>query len=192
MIFLLRLWLGLVALVMFLLLFSHSDKAAAYTHPSTSTTKTPTKTPSKTSSTTYSSDLVSRGKYLIQVGGCNDCHTMGYAESGGTLPESEWLTGTPMGFNGPWGTSYAINLRTMVDRMEQSEWVEHVKTAQALPPMPWFNLHAMTREDLSAMYAFIKTLGPKGEEAPAPVGPGVTPSTPYIEFMPKFPSGGTK
>lgn len=177
--FLLRLFLGMIALALFLLLFSHSDKAAASNF-------------SSTNSKTYSKDLLARGKYLVQVGGCNDCHTMGYAESAGTLPESEWLTGTPMGFNGPWGTSYAINLRTMVARMGEEEWIDQVKTAQALPPMPWFTLHAMTREDLRAMYAFIHELGPKGEETPGPLSPGVTPTTPYIEFVPKFPNGGTK
>jgi hypothetical protein len=117
---------------------------------------------------------------------------MGYAEVGGNIPESEWLTGGPMGFSGPWGVSYPINLRNMVSRMEQHEWVAQVGTAQALPPMPWFNLHAMTKADLGAMYAFIRSLGPKGEDAPSPLSPGVTPTTPYIEFFPKFPSGGTK
>lgn len=177
--FLLRLWLGLVALALFLLMLNTSSATSS-------------ETGSTTSSKTYSPDLLARGKYLIQVGGCNDCHTMGFAEAGGQVPESEWLVGGPMGFLGPWGTSYPINLRNMVDRMEESEWVEQVKTAQALPPMPWFVLHAMTREDLSAMYAFIKHLGPKGEEAPAPLSPGVTPTTPYFDFAPKFPQGGTK
>jgi mono/diheme cytochrome c family protein len=36
---------------------------------------------------------VKRGRYLIQVGGCNDCHTPAYPEKGGKVPEAQWLTG---------------------------------------------------------------------------------------------------
>lgn len=32
-----------------------------------------------------------RGKYLIVIGGCNDCHTAGFAPSGGVTPEAQWL-----------------------------------------------------------------------------------------------------
>lgn len=43
-----------------------------------------------------------RGKYLVLIGGCNDCHTPGFIESDGKGPaESEWLTGSPVGFRGP-------------------------------------------------------------------------------------------
>ncbi|MEJ2396973.1 MAG: cytochrome C, partial [Gammaproteobacteria bacterium] len=31
--------------------------------------------------------LLERGRYLVRIGGCNDCHTAGYAESGGKTPE---------------------------------------------------------------------------------------------------------
>jgi mono/diheme cytochrome c family protein len=30
-----------------------------------------------------------RGKYLIVIGGCNDCHTSGYAPSGGATPKPD-------------------------------------------------------------------------------------------------------
>ncbi|HXZ44261.1 MAG TPA: hypothetical protein VEH53_05485 [archaeon] len=30
-------------------------------------------------------------KYLVMISGCNDCHTAGYAPSGGKVPEREWL-----------------------------------------------------------------------------------------------------
>src|SRR5882672_998171 len=53
-----------------------------------------------------SSKLRERGSYLAVIAGCNDCHTPGYAESGGKVPESQWLTGTLLGWSGPWGTTY--------------------------------------------------------------------------------------
>lgn len=43
----------------------------------------------------------SRGKYLIEIGGCNDCHTAGFAPSGGMTPESQWLLGDSLGYRLP-------------------------------------------------------------------------------------------
>ena len=57
------------------------------------------------------SDAAARGRYLIAIAGCNDCHTPGFAMNGGTTPEQAWLTGDPLGWQGPWGTTYAPNLR---------------------------------------------------------------------------------
>src|SRR5215212_12212744 len=54
---------------------------------------------------------VERGRYLVKVAGCNDCHTAGYAMAGGKVPESQWLMGDHLGWRGPWGTTYAVNLR---------------------------------------------------------------------------------
>ena len=132
---------------------------------------------------------VKRGRYVTLIGGCNDCHTPTFEQVAGAVPDSAWLTGSSMGFRGPWGTSYPVNLRSMVQRMSEKEWVNFVSTYEALPPMPWWALHAMDREDLSAVYQFVKSLGPAGEEAPAPLPPDVEPTTPYISFMPVFPVG---
>jgi mono/diheme cytochrome c family protein len=44
---------------------------------------------------------IERGRYLVSISGCNDCHTGGYAETGGKTPEADWLTGVPVGFSGP-------------------------------------------------------------------------------------------
>jgi hypothetical protein len=53
-----------------------------------------------------------------------------------------------------------------------------------LPPMPWFNLVAMSDGDLQSIYRYIASLGPAGADAPAYVAPGQTPKTPYIVFVP--------
>jgi hypothetical protein len=46
-----------------------------------------------------------RGKYLVQIAGCNDCHTAGYAQTNGKVDERQWLTGDKLGWRGPWGTT---------------------------------------------------------------------------------------
>src|SRR5438309_1088916 len=33
---------------------------------------------------------VQAGRYLVIVGGCNDCHTPGFAATGGKIPETLW------------------------------------------------------------------------------------------------------
>jgi mono/diheme cytochrome c family protein len=127
---------------------------------------------------------IERGRYLVTVGGCNDCHTAGYAEHAGQVPESEWLTGVPVGFQGPWGTTYPANLRHVVHSMTEAEWIAHARQ-ERLPPMPWFNLRRMTDADLSAMYLYIRSLGDSGAPMPAYVAPGGHVDTPYIVFVPQ-------
>jgi mono/diheme cytochrome c family protein len=131
------------------------------------------------------------GKYIVTIAGCNDCHTPGGFE--GKLPEeSEWLTGTPLGFNGPWGTTYAANLRLKLQSYPTEQmWVEAMKKRTDKPPMPWGSLHNMTDANLGAVYAYIRGLGPKGVPTPDAVPPGVEPKGPYIVFAPPT-IGGSK
>jgi mono/diheme cytochrome c family protein len=129
-------------------------------------------------------EQVARGRYLVTIGGCNDCHTPGYMEKGPTVPEKEWLTGVPVGFQGPWGTTYAANLRLTAQRMTSAQWVAYARQ-QRLPPMPWFNVAKMTDTDLQAVYAYIRSLGEPGQPAPAYVAPGGKVSTPYFVFVPQ-------
>jgi len=128
--------------------------------------------------------MIERGRYVARTAGCNDCHTPGYPESGGKLPQQQWLIGSPVGFQGPWGTSYPSNLRIVVQGMTEAQWVERARQPMR-PPMPWFSLRDMTDADLIALYRFIRSLGPAGAPAPIAAAPGVPVSTPYFEFVPK-------
>lgn len=129
-------------------------------------------------------ELIERGRYITQIGGCNDCHTPGYPESGGEMPEHEWLTGSPLGWHGPWGTTYATNLRLYFQDVTEDQWVERARNLKARPPMPWFSLRDMKEQDLRAMYQFIRSLGPQGEPAPDYLPPGKEPPMPYVQFPP--------
>ncbi|OYY93673.1 MAG: hypothetical protein B7Y41_10520 [Hydrogenophilales bacterium 28-61-23] len=128
--------------------------------------------------------VIERGKYLTQIGGCNDCHTQGYPEAAGKIPATQWLTGSQVGFQGPWGTSYPTNLRLYMRDLSEAQWLIRARQPM-LPPMPWFNLRDMNDKDLVAMYRFIRSLGPAGQAAPVAMGPGETVTTPYFEFVPK-------
>ncbi len=127
-------------------------------------------------------DLIARGRYLVKVAGCNDCHTPGYLLADGDAPVEQWLTGDAFGWRGPWGTTYGANLRLFMDALSEEEWVETARTLQRRPPMPWFNLNAMADEDLRAIYQFTRSLGDPGDPAPDYVPPDEEPETPYALF----------
>ena len=135
-----------------------------------------------TAAETKASPQVQRGRYLVRVTGCNDCHTPGYAQSGGQVDEKLWLTGDALGWKGPWGTTYATNLRLFLDKLSEPQWLVHARTMQPRPPMPWYSMRAMSDEDLRAIYAFVKTLGPAGAAAPAYVPPGKPVEGPVVQF----------
>lgn len=128
-----------------------------------------------------SSAAVERGRYLVKVAGCNDCHTPGYAHSGGAVPESQWLIGDALGWEGPWGTTYPINLRLFMKDLSPEQWLQ-VARAPARPPMPWFALRDMTDEDVLAIYAYVRSLGPAGAPAPEYLPPGQKAHGPVVKF----------
>ena len=140
--------------------------------------------PARTATVGSADARVARGQYLVRVGGCHDCHTEGYAEAGGKAPAARWLTGSSVGFQGPWGVSYPTNLRLSLQNMTESQWLVYARVPR-LPPMPWFNLRDMSDEDLRAVYAFIRAIGPTGRPSPAAVAPDGVVTTPFIRFVPQ-------
>lgn len=127
------------------------------------------------------SEEAARGRYLVQITGCNDCHTPGYAQSGGKVDESLWLTGDELGWKGPWGTTYASNLRLLAKGMTADQFMKLARSPLR-PPMPWFNLRDMRDKDVKAIYAYLKHLGPAGKPAPAYVHPDKKPKGPFVQF----------
>ena len=80
--------------------------------------------------------LVERGRYLVTITGCNDCHTAGYAQSEGNVPEEQWLTGDRLGFRGPWGTTYPPNLRLYMQDLTEEQWVARARELGRVPRCP--------------------------------------------------------
>jgi mono/diheme cytochrome c family protein len=136
----------------------------------------------KRASDTNLPDPVERGRYLVKIAGCNDCHTAGYAISAGKVDEKLWLTGDALGWRGPWGTTYASNLRLLVQNMTADQFVAHARSDQRRPPMPWFNVRDMKDDDVKAVHAYLRHLGPAGKPAPAYLPPGQDPKGPFILF----------
>lgn len=134
--------------------------------------------------------LVEHGRYIVRIAGCNDCHTAGYALAEGKIDEKAWLMGDSVGWQGPWGTTYAPNLRLYMQRLTEDQWVEAARALQSRPPMPFFSLNIMNERDLRAIYQFTRSLGEPGQPAPAYLPPGEAPPLPVVEFrLPPPPAG---
>jgi mono/diheme cytochrome c family protein len=123
---------------------------------------------------------IERGKYVVLIGGCNDCHTAGYGDAGGQAPESARLLGDTLGYRGPWGTTYPTNLRLSIGSKTEDQWMKYAKNLMTRPPMPWFNIRGMTDADLRAVYQYVKSLGVAGKPSPPFVPPSKEPKPPFI------------
>ncbi len=137
-------------------------------------------------------DRVARGKYLVNMIGCNDCHTPGTFYGSPDL--SRFLAGSEMGWAGPWGTVYAANLtsdsETGLGKWSEVEIAKALRTGnrpdgrQLAPIMPWMNFANMTTTDAMSVAAYLKSLPAVKHAVPAPVPPGVTPTGPVLSFPP--------
>lgn len=124
-------------------------------------------------------DPIARGRYLIVVGHCNNCHTPGYVAAEGKVAEEKWLVGNRLGYRSPVGTTYPTNLRLYVQDMTEETWLVIARNKRMRPPMPFWSLRDTTDDDLRAMFRFIRKLGPAGQPAPAFLPPEQAPPQPY-------------
>jgi mono/diheme cytochrome c family protein len=102
------------------------------------------------------------------------------------LKPGGWINMAPdvTAFVGPWGISYAANLTpdsaTGIGAWTEEVFIKTLRTGKhlgmdngrpILPPMPWNYVSQMTDEDLSAVYAYLKSLPAISNRVPAPVPP---------------------
>jgi len=131
---------------------------------------------------------VAAGEYLMVVASCHDCHTAGWTENKGNVPKDALLAGNPVGYYGPWGTTYAKNLRQIADRQSEDHWVEVMRTGDGGDgklPMPWHDAAKFSDKDLRALYQYTKSLGPQPLRLPRGTKPGVKPAGAYIDLTTK-------
>jgi mono/diheme cytochrome c family protein len=126
---------------------------------------------------------IKHGAFLVGFGNCNDCHTPGWAENGGQAPKDMLLTGGGTNFQGPWGTTYAPNLRLLVQTLTAKQWIAKLRTLKARPAMPYWTFRYLSDKDLTDMYAYIHALGPAGKPAHDWVPPGQEAPAPYLKLV---------
>ncbi len=136
---------------------------------------------------------IERGKYLVAIAGCGDCHTAGHLI--GRPDQSRALAGSDVGFAIP-GVGVFVGPNLTSDRATGlGDWTEaQIVTAIAggvrpdgrmlAPVMPWRALQALSREDGLAIAAYLKSLPPIGNKVPGPFGPHDAPSVLVMTVLP--------
>lgn len=83
---------------------------------------------------------------------------------------------------GPWGVSFAANITpdklTGIGSWTADQFIKTMRTGMhlgagrpILPPMPWFDLNALTDADLRAIFAYLQSIKPVYNLVPPPVPP---------------------
>ena len=134
-----------------------------------------------------------RGKYLVTISGCNDCHTPGYFFD---IPDmARFLSGSEVGFEVPsLGVFHGPNLTPDPDTGLGKWSMDQIATAitkgerpdgRVLAPiMPWHAFANLTREDARAIVAFLKSLPPIKNKVPGPFGPSEKPTSFIMKIVP--------
>jgi mono/diheme cytochrome c family protein len=127
---------------------------------------------------------VDRGKYLVTIGGCSDCHTPGTFV--GHPDMKRFLGGSDVGFALPNGVFVGRNLtpdrETGLGTWSDEQIIKAMTTGQRpdgrmlAPIMPWPALSQLTPSDAQAIVAFLRSIQPINNKVPGPFGPADTPS----------------
>lgn len=135
-------------------------------------------------------EKIARGHRIVYTSGCVDCHTPGTFY--GAPDTTRMLSGSELGWQGPWGVSYPRNLTpdmaTGIGAWTEEQIVTAVRTGHRpdgsvlLPPMPWQAYSFLTDEDAHALAAYLKSLPPIEHKAPDRLPPGVKPTGPVLVF----------
>ena len=150
-----------------------------------------------------SDSQVERGRYLVGITGCHDCHSPKVAGTMKPVPET-MLSGRPQttkvpsatpgevhasedltAWTGGWGQSVASNLTPdpatgIGMRYTEAKFVQTMRTGKkpegvaVMPPMPVDVYVNMKDDDLKAIYAYLRTLKPIRNAVRA----GLTPPAP--------------
>lgn len=163
------------------------------------------KTVSSGQYTAQDQGIIEKGRYLVEIMGCADCHAPKKMTAQGPIPDpdlglsghpakipmgkvvktQDWVLFHPMNTIavGPWGASFSANLTpdaTGIGSWSEEQFIiamtegksKGIRTARPLlPPMPWQNYVHMKKEDLSAIFAYLKSCKPIENLVPQPISP---------------------
>ncbi|WP_029351475.1 c-type cytochrome [Bosea sp. 117] len=132
---------------------------------------------------------VQRGEYLVHIMDCTGCHTPGALA--GKPDASRFLAGSNIGFGIPdLGVFYPPNLtpdkETGIGGWSEADIVKAVRTGERpdgrmlVPVMPYHSYSKLTDQDAAALAAYLKSMKPVSNKAPAMVGASEKPVAPYL------------
>ena len=136
---------------------------------------------------------ITRGKYLVALGGCNDCHTPGYFF--GNPDMSRFLGGSDVGFEIPGegvfvGPNITPDKKTGIGSWTPEQIVKAIQAGERpdgrilTPIMPWRAFATLTADDAMAIAAFLQSLKPVSNQTPGPFKPAEKVSTFMFRIVP--------
>ena len=107
---------------------------------------------------------VTRGTYLVEMGGCTDCHTP--QKQGQPIKGMDFAGGFVL--EGPWGRVASANITpdpSGISYYDAQLFIQTLRTgavkARPLNPiMPWSAYGTLQDQDLTDIFAYLKTLKP--------------------------------
>jgi mono/diheme cytochrome c family protein len=134
-----------------------------------------------------------RGKYLVTIMGCTDCHTPGSFL--GHPDMSRFLGGSDVGFAIPGlgvfpGRNLTPDPETGLGKWTTQQMVTAFTTGVRpdgrilAPIMPYEDFKTLTKGDALAIAAYLKSLKPVKNAVPGPFGPNETPTTFVMTVVP--------
>jgi len=144
------------------------------------------------SASAHAGDMVARGKYLVTVMGCGDCHTPGYFLGKPDLAHP--LSGSDVGFEVPglgihWGPNLTPDPATGLGKWSDAEIITAIRTGvtpdgrRLIPVMPYGDFASLTDADAHAIVIFLRTLAPVAHQVPGPTKPGEKAPAPYMTVV---------
>ena len=136
---------------------------------------------------------IERGKYLVTIGGCSDCHTPGSFLG---KPDAEsYLGGSDVGFAIPGmgvfvGRNLTPDKETGLGGWTDDQVVAAITTGlrpdgrTLAPIMPWQALSQLTPDDARAIVAYLRSIPPVKHAVPGPFKPGEKPSVLVFTILP--------
>lgn len=136
---------------------------------------------------------VTRGRYLVSLAGCNDCHTPGNFL--GHRDMTKVLGGSDVGFGIPGlgvfvGPNLTPDKETGLGKWSPYQIVTAIRTGKRpdgrvlAPIMPWHDLAHLTDGDAFAIAAYLKSLPAVSHKVPGPFGPNDVATVPVMAVQP--------
>ena len=136
---------------------------------------------------------VARGKYLVTIASCHDCHTPGYFL--GKPDMARYLGGSDVGFELPGlgvflGPNLTPDKETGIGNWTDKQVIEAIQQGKRpdnrmlAPIMPYHAFANLTAQDAQAIVAFLRSIPPVQHKVEGPFGPTQTPTVFVMKVVP--------
>lgn len=134
-----------------------------------------------------------RGKYLVQLGSCTDCHTPGHLL--GRPDMSRFLGGSDVGIDVPGlgvfvGPNLTRDNETGLGNWTKDEIMTAIQTGVRpdgrilAPVMPWRTYAGLKKSDAAAIVEYLRSLAPVSNKVPGPFGLDEKPAIFRMKILP--------